>query len=44
MDIQAQNKSNLHLEIGHEEGDRKVKVRGVPIHVSDALTETESVI
>ncbi len=44
LDIQAQNKSNLHLEIGHEEGDRKVKVRGVPIHVSDALTETESVI
>jgi len=44
LDIQAQNKSNLQLEVGMEEGKRKVSLRGIPIHVSDAMTETEAVI
>lgn len=44
LDIQAQSKSNVHLEVGQEEGKRKISLRGIPIHISDAMTETEAVI
>lgn len=44
LDVQAQAKTNVHLSVGMEEGSRKVRLRGIPIHVSDAMTETESVI
>lgn len=44
LDKQVQNKSNVYLQAGQEEGKRKVTFRDIPIHVSDALTETEAVI
>ena len=44
LDIQAQNKNNVYLQAGQEEGRPKLSFRGIPIHVSDALTETEAVI
>lgn len=44
LDVQAMNKTNVYLQVGGEEGNRKVTFRGIPIYVSDALTETESVI
>ena len=42
LDIQAMNKSNLHLTAGNEEGDQKIKLRGIPIKTVDALTEAEA--
>lgn len=42
LDIQAMNKSNLHLKVGNEEGNQKVSLRGIPIHTVDALTEAEA--
>jgi len=42
LDIQAMNKSNLHLKVGNEEGNQKVSFRGVPIGTVDALTEAEA--
>lgn len=42
LDIQAMNKSNLHLQVGEEEGRPKVMLRGIPIRTLDALLETES--
>lgn len=44
LDIQAQNKTNVYLQAGNEEGRPKLSFRGIPIHVSDALTETEATI
>lgn len=44
LDIQAMNKSNLHLRVGNEEGDRKLRLRGIPIATVDALTEAEATI
>ena len=44
LDIQAMNKSNLQLNVGNEEGDRKIRLRGIPIATVDALTETEATI
>lgn len=42
LDIQAMNKSNLHLKVGNEEGNEKISLRGIPIHTVDALTEAEA--
>ncbi len=42
LDIQAQNKANVYLTIGQEEGQAKVSFRGIPIRQSDQLLETEA--
>lgn len=42
LDIQAQNKSNVYLTVGMEEGKRKLSFRGIPIRTVDALTNTEA--
>lgn len=44
LDIQANRKSNLYLKSGEADGVPFLKFRGIPIHVSDAMTETEAVI
>lgn len=44
LDIQAQNKSNLLLNVGSEEGQMKTTLRGVPIHTMDAILSTESTV
>ena len=44
LDIQAMNKSNLHLQVGEEEGRPKVMFRGIPIRNIDALTMTEATV
>lgn len=42
LDIQAMNKSNLHLNVGNEEGNMKTTLRKIPISMVDALLETEA--
>lgn len=42
LDVQAMNKSNLHLKAGEEEGQQKLSLRGIPIKTVDALTEAEA--
>jgi len=42
LDIQAQNKTNVYLTVGMEEGKRKVSFRGIPIRTVDALLDTEA--
>ncbi|MGI9543272.1 MAG: major capsid protein [Cyclobacteriaceae bacterium] len=42
LDIQAMNKSNLHLKVENEEGNQKLSLRGIPIRTVDALTESEA--
>lgn len=42
LDIQAQNKSNVYLQVGMEEGKRKLSFRGIPIRTVDALTNAEA--
>jgi hypothetical protein len=42
LDIQAQNKTNVYLTVGMEEGKRKVSFRGIPIRTVDALTDSEA--
>ena len=42
LDVQAMNKSNLHLKAGNEEGEPKLSLRGIPIKTCDALTEAEA--
>ena len=42
LDTQAMNKSNLHLNVGEEEGKRKMSLRGIPIKMVDALVENEA--
>ena len=44
LDIQAQNKGNLYLTAGEEEGRLKVALRGVPIRRCDVLLETEDLV
>jgi len=44
LDIQANNKSNVYLTTEQVDGRRHLSFRGIPIHVSDAMTETESTI
>ena len=42
LDIQAQNKGNLQLDVGMEEGKLKETLRGVPVRIVDQLTEAEA--
>jgi hypothetical protein len=42
LDIQAQQKSNVYLTVGEEEGRPKVSFRGIPIRTVDQLLENES--
>lgn len=42
LDIQAQNKTNVYLNVREEEGKRKLTFRGIPIRTVDALTQTEA--
>jgi hypothetical protein len=44
LDVQAMNKSNLHLTVGEEEGKRKVMLRGIPINGTDAISDNETAI
>jgi hypothetical protein len=44
LDIQAQNKTNVYLTVGMEEGKRKVMFRGIPIRTVDALVENETAV
>jgi hypothetical protein len=44
LDIQANNKSNVNLYIGEEEGKRKLMFRGIPINTTDAISENETAI
>lgn len=42
LDIQAQNKANVYLTIGEEEGRPKVSFRGIPIRQVDQILDTEA--
>ncbi len=42
LDIQAQSKSNVYLNVGEEEGRAKVSFRGIPIRLVDQLSADES--
>lgn len=42
LDIQAQQKSNVYLTVGNEEGKPKVSFRGVPIRRCDKIVDDES--
>lgn len=42
LDDQALDKANLRLQVGEEEGKMKTMLRGIPIHLTDALVNTEA--
>lgn len=42
LDVQAQNKANVYLTVGQEEGQAKLSFRGIPIRRCDQLTLTEA--
>jgi len=42
LDIQAQQKANVYLTIGQEEGQAKVSFRSIPLRRCDQLTITEA--
>jgi hypothetical protein len=44
LDIQAQQKANVYLNVGEEEGRPKVSFRGIPIRRVDQLTLTEATV
>jgi hypothetical protein len=44
LDIQAMNKSNVYLNVGEEEGRRKVSFRGIALRGNDQLLETEATV
>lgn len=44
LDIQAANKTNVHLRAGEEEGKLKTTFRGIPVRTCDALLETEATV
>lgn len=44
LDIQAQNKSNILLDCGTEEGRMKTTLRGVPIRTMDAILMNEATV
>lgn len=44
LDIQLQNKSNVHLTMGNEEGMPKLKFRGIPVNILDSISENETAI
>jgi hypothetical protein len=42
LDIQAQNKSNVYLNVGEEEGRKKVSFRSIPIRMCDQILSNEA--
>jgi hypothetical protein len=44
LDIQAQNKANVYLNVGEEEGRPKVSFRGIPIRKCDQILSNEATI
>jgi hypothetical protein len=44
LDIQAQQKSNVYLNVGEEEGRKKISFRGIPIRMCDQILNTEATI
>lgn len=42
--VQAMNKSNVNLQLSEAAGEPVVKLCGAPIHICDAITETESLV
>lgn len=44
LDIQAQNKSNVYLTVGEEEGRPKVSFRGIPIRTVDQIVSNETLV
>lgn len=44
LDVQAQNKANVYLTVGNEEGNVKVSFRGIPIRRVDQLTLAEAAV
>ena len=42
LDIQAQNKSNVYLTAGEEEGRMKTTLRGIPVQTVDQILSTEA--
>jgi hypothetical protein len=44
LDIQAQQKSNVYLTVGGEEGQEKLSFRGKPIRRVDQLTNAEAAV
>jgi hypothetical protein len=44
LDIQAQSKSNVYLNVGEEEGRKKVSFRGIPIRMCDQITNAETLV
>jgi hypothetical protein len=44
LDIQAQNKSNVYLNVGEEEGRPKISFRGIPIRKCDLIRVNEATV
>jgi hypothetical protein len=44
LDIQAQNKANVYLTVGGEEGQPKVSFRGIPIRMCDQILSNETAV
>lgn len=44
LDIQAQDKSNVYLTAGEEEGRPKLTFRGYPVRLCDSILETEAAV
>lgn len=44
LDIQAQNKANVYLNVGEEEGKKKVSFRGIPIRMCDQILNNETLV
>lgn len=44
LDIQAQQKSNVYLNVGEEEGRAKVSFRRIPIRMVDQILNTEDLV
>lgn len=44
LDIQAQSKSNVYLNVGEEEGRKKIAFRGIPIRNCDQILTTEDAV
>jgi major capsid protein gp7 len=42
LDIQAQNKTNVYLTVGNEEGNYKTSFRGIPLRRVDQMLNTEA--
>lgn len=44
LDIQAQQKNNVYLNVGEEEGRKKVSFRGIPFRMCDQITNAEALV